>query len=165
LVQVVDGWTNSLHEAWNKLATPEQTKAAGPVPMIWTRLDWINAVTMHGLIAVGACLLLGLFTPLAALGGAAYLAMFYLSMPPWPGLPQGPMSEGHYLFVNKNLIELIACLVLAKVPTAHWIGLDPFLFGWTWRRQGTAPTKKPAPEKRRASPQPPIPDIFIRSDR
>ena len=43
--------------------------------------------------------------------------MIYLSMPPWPGLPPNPKAEGHYLIVSKNLVELIACLVIATTPS------------------------------------------------
>lgn len=101
----------------------------------WNRLDWINFATTYGLIAIGGCLILGFLTPLSALGGAAFLAMIYLSMPPWPGLPPNPKAEGHYFIVNKNLIELIACLVLATTPTGHWIGLDALFFGARRRRR------------------------------
>lgn len=135
LVQTVDAWTGTLRDAWMKLVTEEQAQAAGTLPVPITRIDVINVLTKYGLIAVGLCLLLGLFTPIAALGGAAYLAMFYFSMPPWPGLPESPMAEGHYLFVNKNLIELIACLALARIPTGLWVGLDALLFGWVGRRR------------------------------
>src|SRR5205085_1129872 len=81
------------------------------------------------------CLILGLFTPLAALGAVAYLALFYLSQPPWPHIPPPKQIEGHYLFVNKNLIELIACLFLAVTPSGHWVGLDALLFGARRRRR------------------------------
>ena len=97
-----------------------------------TLLRQIDLLTMWGLSAVGLCLILGLFTPLAALGGAAYLLGFYLSMPPWPGLPEG-ITEGHYRYVNKNLIEMLACLALASTPNGLWIGVDALLFGWIGR--------------------------------
>ena len=61
--------------------------------------------------------------------------MIYFSMPPWPGLPANPKAEGHYLFVSKNLIELIACLVIATTPSGHWIGLDALFFGAARRRR------------------------------
>lgn len=100
----------------------------------WTQLDWINFTTTYGLIAIGVCLILGFLTPLAALGGAAFLAMIYLSLPPWPGVPPNPRTEGTYFLVSKNLIELIACLVIATTPSGHWIGLDALVFG-AWRRR------------------------------
>jgi uncharacterized membrane protein YphA (DoxX/SURF4 family) len=138
LVAVTSEWTSALHDAWRKLAPKSEYERAGEPEPLWSRLDWINLITMVGLLAVGICLMLGLFTPLAALGAAAYLALFYLSMPPWPGVPQGPKVEGHYLFVNKNLIELLACLVLAKTPNGLWIGLDAILFGRRARRRAWA---------------------------
>jgi uncharacterized membrane protein YphA (DoxX/SURF4 family) len=149
LVQTIDGWTEAIHGTWRKLLSPEQLSQPEPQP--WTRLDWINAITKYGLAAVGACLLLGLFTMPAALGAAVYLAMFYLSMPPWPGLPPAPMAEGHYLFVNKNLIEMLACLVLAGTPTGYWVGLDALFFGWLRRRQLENQPQQTATEPTRSS--------------
>lgn len=135
LVGAIDADFGALRDAWMKIPRPEQSKASGPLVTPWTQLDWINFTTMWGLSIVGLCLILGLFTPLAALGGAAYLTMFYLSMPPWPGLPVGKGAEGHYLFVNKNLIEFFACLALASTPNGLWLGLDALLFGWWGRRK------------------------------
>lgn len=128
-------WTEALHESWQKLATPDQQQAVGPLAAPVTTLEQVNQVTTYGLMAVGLCLMLGLLTPLAALAAAGYLLMFYLSMPPWPGLPASPMAEGHYLYVNKNLIEMLACLALAGTPNGMWIGLDALLFGWIGRRR------------------------------
>ncbi|MDB5351556.1 MAG: putative rane protein [Planctomycetota bacterium] len=147
LVNAIDADFGALRDAWLKLPTGDQRKAAGSLTTPWTQIDWINVSTMWGLALVGLCLMLGLFTRLAALGGAAYLLMFYLSMPPWPGLPVGKAAEGHYLYVNKNLIELIACLAIAMTASGHWLGLDALLFG-RWRRrrsEAQAPTS-PATE-------------------
>jgi uncharacterized membrane protein YphA (DoxX/SURF4 family) len=135
LVNEIDTYSLSLRDAWLRLATPEQVKASGEYKPGMTQVDWVNLSTMWGLALVGLCLMLGLFTPLAALGGAAYLLMFYLSMPPWPGLPVGKAAEGHYLYVNKNMIELIACLALASTPNGLWLGLDALLFGKRARRR------------------------------
>ncbi len=131
---------NTYHDGWMSLATPEQVKAKGGLITPWNSLDWINWSTMWGMVLVGGFLMLGLLTPLAALGGCCYLLMFYLSMPPWPGLPAGPAAEGHYLYVNKNLIELIACLVIASTPNGLWIGLDALIFGRFGRDRRAART-------------------------
>ena len=138
LVNTIDGWSAPLRESWRKLATDEQRESAGAVPTAWTSLDWVNWQTKYGLLVIGACLMLGFMTPLAALAAAGFLAMIYLSMPPWPGLPEGALVEGHYLYVNKNLIEMLACLVLASTPNGLWIGLDALLFGWIGRRDRAA---------------------------
>lgn len=100
-----------------------------------TQLDLINAMTTYGLILIGGCLILGLFTPFASLCAVAFLAMIYLSMPPWPGTPPNPKAEGHYWIVNKNLIELIACLLIASTASGHWFGLDALFFGARRRRR------------------------------
>jgi len=128
----VDPWTGTLRDSLVALAKPDQTKEAGVYQPPWTQMDWLDRSTMWGLSAIGFCLILGLFTPAAALGGATYLLSFYLSMPPWPGLPEG-ITEGHYRYVNKNLIEMIALLALAATPNGLWIGLDALLFGWIGR--------------------------------
>jgi uncharacterized membrane protein YphA (DoxX/SURF4 family) len=135
LIADLQGRGGALRDAVIKLATPEQREAAGPYVPPPTQLDQINALTMYGLVAMGLCLILGLFTPLAALAGAVFLGQIYFSMPPWPGLPANPMAEGHYFIVNKNLIEMLACLALVFIPTGNWIGLDALLFGWMSRRR------------------------------
>jgi len=162
LVKVVDAWTATLHDSLVALATPDQLKAHGPYRPPLNQLEKLDLLTMWGLSAAALRLTLGLFTPLAALGGAAYLLTFYLSMPPWPGLPEGPNLEGHYRYVNKNLIEMLACLVLASTPSGLWIGVDALLFGWIGRgrrrreQQALAQaeaqatrTERPAPQDRR----------------
>jgi hypothetical protein len=45
-------------------------------------------------------------------------------MPPFPGLPDNPKAEGHYLFINKNIIEMLALLALATTTSGRWVGLD-----------------------------------------
>jgi uncharacterized membrane protein YphA (DoxX/SURF4 family) len=118
-----------------KLATPDQQQATGLLPARYSSLDLLNDLTMWGLVAIGGCLLAGFLTPLAALSAAAFLAMIYFSMPPWPGMPPNPKAEGHYLYVSKNLIELLACMVIATTPNGHWIGLDALFFGARRRRR------------------------------
>jgi uncharacterized membrane protein YphA (DoxX/SURF4 family) len=141
-----------LVEALQALLTPEQ-KEKGPVPIYeqderrsWyqkTRVEWIDWLTMYGLTAVGIGLLLGILTRTACLGGVLFLAMFYLTQPPFPWVPTNPLAEGHYLFVNKNLIEMLALLVLATLPTGRWLGLDGLLqFLSPWRRRRLAAERR-----------------------
>lgn len=156
LVKITDSWTDSLRDALTAVAKKDlkRVEAAGPYQpeAPWTTLAMIDLLTMWGLSAVGLCLMLGLFTPLAALGGAAYLLGFYLSMPPWPGLPEG-ITEGHYRFVNKNLIEMIACLALASTPNGLWIGFDAFLFGSIGRGRRRDDEAEPPRRTERPEPQ------------
>jgi uncharacterized membrane protein YphA (DoxX/SURF4 family) len=142
---------------------PPALKAVGPVPDLVVKqpgtiipdraasfwawagaqrsVDWIDFVTRWGLTLVGAGLLLGLFTRTACVGGAAFLLLFYLTMPPFPGLPENLRAEGHYLFVNKNLIEMLALLTLATTRSGRWAGLDGLIYclnPWRWRRSRQA---------------------------
>ena len=61
--------------------------------------------------------------------GGGFLPLHALSLPcpPSPGCRRRPEAEGHYLFVNKNLIEMLALLVLATTHSGRWLGLDGLL--------------------------------------
>ena len=87
---------------------------------------------LAGLLILGVCLILGFCTRLSALLGAVMLIGFYLVLPPWPGIPQPPSPE-HSFIVNKNLIEAVALLGIAALPTGAWFGLDG-LIRWVFRR-------------------------------
>lgn len=93
----------------------------------WTMLDWSDAIVKYGLVAVGACLLLGFLTRTACVVGAMFLLMFFLAMPPLPNWPASPRAEGHYLYINKNIIEMFALLALASLRTGRWVGIDGLL--------------------------------------
>jgi uncharacterized membrane protein YphA (DoxX/SURF4 family) len=84
----------------------------GPVPRAPTPVDWVDRSIQWALVAIGGCLILGLFTRYAAIAAALQLLVFYLASPPWPGLPGATMG-GHYLYVDRNFIELIAAGAIA----------------------------------------------------
>ena len=116
----------------NKLLTTDQL-SRGPLPPAVTEMSRINSRTMWGLTIFGLLLILGLFTRLSALGGAALLMLFYMAMPPWPGVQEIPSIE-HNLIVNKVLIEALALLALAALPTGKWFGLDAAISALIHRR-------------------------------
>ncbi|CAN5901396.1 hypothetical protein BH23PLA1_BH23PLA1_23620 [soil metagenome] len=138
LIKPIEDWSTELFTGWSELVDEDRVQTVGPYQSRWDRLDWINAMTMYGLMIVGVCLIFGFLTPLAALGAAGFLLMFYLSQPPLPWLPKAAIAEGTYLWVNKNLIEMLACLVLASTPNGLWFGVDALLFGWIGRRRTAA---------------------------
>jgi len=103
---------------------------------LWTdwpsnRLEWLDWSVRWVLLVAGGCVLFGLFTRLGCLACIGFLAVEFLSNTPLPWLPVSPKSEGNYLFVNKNLIELMALFVLLTLPTGRWFGLDALL-SWMW---------------------------------
>ncbi len=115
-------------KALQEVLTPEQ-KLLAPTPELKQppKALWLDRLTRYGLTAIGACLLLGLFTRTACVGGAVFLLVLYLAMPPFPWLPEATRTEGHYLFVNKNVIEMLALFTLATTPSGRWAGLDALL--------------------------------------
>ncbi len=122
LVGPIRAMERDLIVAAQKLLSPQQ-RMRGPVAMPATRVEQIDALTMWSLAVIGVLLIAGLCSRFAAVAGAALLFSFYLAMPPWPGVPAAPGPE-HSLWVNKNLIEVLALLVLASLPTGRWFGLD-----------------------------------------
>jgi uncharacterized membrane protein YphA (DoxX/SURF4 family) len=140
LLNDLDEYTQELRKALEKLPTDAQKKAAEdkgkppqPEPPANDKQKWIDLATMYGLAILGACLIVGLFSRTACLLSAAFLLMTYLTFPPFPWLPSPPNNEGYYLFVNKNLIEMLALLALATTASGRWFGLDAlihsFFFG------------------------------------
>ena len=88
----------------------------------------VDNLNQWGLLLIGLALLVGVFTRTAAVAGVVALALYYLAVPPFPGMEYAMPAEGSYLIVNKILIELAALLVILGYPTAHRIGLDRLLF-------------------------------------
>jgi uncharacterized membrane protein YphA (DoxX/SURF4 family) len=142
---LLDALEKPMKEALDSILTDEQKKSGTPEPphsssvsnwKNWTGNDWIDGVTRYGLTAIGACLIAGLFTRTACLAGACFLALVYLTLPALPWLPESPKAEGHYFFVNKNIIEMLALLALATTRSGCWLGLDALLWclmPWRWR--------------------------------
>ncbi len=78
----------------------------------------LNRVVPYFDVTIGICLLLGLFTPVAALAAAGFLGSVFLSQfPP----TSGPGSS------NYQLIECMACFVIAATGCGRFAGLD-FVF-------------------------------------
>jgi len=101
------------------------------LPFVDSRTELLNSAVTYGLTAIGLCLVVGLFTRLACLGGAAFLVSILLTQPPWPTIyPPTPEVVGHALVVDKNFVEMMAVLLLATTPVGRWGGLDFFLHQW-----------------------------------
>lgn len=144
----------SLHDVLTKdqkdqeaAAIKEQKRAAMPVKPAagwksWQLMDWLDLLVKFGLTAVGVCLIVGLFTRTACVGGALLLLSFYLAMPALPWLPANPRAEGYYFFVNKNIIEMLALLTLATTCSGRWVGLDGLVHCFFVRRKQKQADKK-----------------------
>ena len=111
-------------------------------------VDFLNIGVTWALTAIGLCLMLGFCSRLAALGGAAFLVSVLLTQPPWPSIyPPVHPEVGHAMIVDKNFVEMVACLVIASLPAGRWAGFDYYLWeklggkklwGWYTRKFGDA---------------------------
>lgn len=90
-------------------------------------LQVVDFLNTWGLVAIGAGLILGLFTRLAAISGTLLLLVYYMMNPPLIGLEYSIPVEGNYLIVSKTLIEAVALFALVMFPTSSIIGLDVFV--------------------------------------
>ncbi|MCL2745010.1 MAG: hypothetical protein FWE67_14295 [Planctomycetaceae bacterium] len=100
-----------------------------PVPVVKTQMQAMDLAVMYALTAIGLCMMLGFCNRLACLGGAAFLVNVVMTTYPVPGVyPPMPSAVGNFLFVSKDVVELIAMLFLASVPAGRWGGLDYFLW-------------------------------------
>lgn len=93
----------------------------------WRLLELSDFTVKWSLVLLGAFLMLGIFARFSSAAMALLVLSFYLAMPPLPGWPESPRLEGHYLLINKTLIEIIALAALACIPTGRWAGVDGLL--------------------------------------
>jgi uncharacterized membrane protein YphA (DoxX/SURF4 family) len=124
----IDDMRRGYQQDLNALATPEQARR-GPLTMAAPGQKLLDTNTIDVIIpyfdvAVGALLILGLFTRLSALAAAGFLASIIATQ--WPGYPGAAPT-------NYQQIEMVACLVIAATGAGRFAGLDYFL-GLLWRR-------------------------------
>lgn len=140
VLRVLIGW-HFLYEGLSKLVNPDWSSVAflldsqgflssffqslATNPDVLKIVDFLN---IWGLILIGLGLILGLFSRLSIIAGMLLLGLYYISHPPLVGLSYSVPSEGAYLWVNKNLIEIAALAVLLVFPSWKQIGLDRFIF-------------------------------------
>jgi len=136
LLRIFIGW-HFLYEGIIKLYNPDWTSmgylasAQGPLKPLFSALtnegilSWVDGLNMAALLVVGLTFTLGIFEKKGALIGIGLLALYYLAHPSFPGLIQ-LKAEGNYWFINKNLIELAACMVIYQLPTGNYFGLERF---------------------------------------
>jgi len=90
-------------------------------------LEIANQMNIWGLIAIGLGLILGCFTRLASAAGIFLLLLFYLCTPLFVGYYYSIPMEGHYLIVNKNLVEMAGLFVIAVTSSGQYMGIDRIL--------------------------------------
>jgi uncharacterized membrane protein YphA (DoxX/SURF4 family) len=114
------GWTSAgyLMQSNGILSTLFHRIAENPA-----LLKLVDLLNVGGLVFVGLGLLLGLLTRASCITGSLMLLLYFLA-------GSGQSLEGHYLFIDKNLIEMAALLLLASLPSKTLPGLDRLLSHW-----------------------------------
>jgi len=154
-MRIAIGW-HFLYEGIVKLLLPDWTSAQFLQVSSWKLapfFHWIadngralaivDFLNIWGLILIGLGLILGAFTQIATVAGMLLLALYYLANPPFIGLDFGIPVEGHYLWVNKVLLEFFALGVLLIFPTGRFWGVDALLTS-VFRRKMTAKKQRAA---------------------
>jgi thiosulfate dehydrogenase [quinone] large subunit len=148
-----EGYVKLLGPVWTRAGVPVQPfssagylkGATGPLAGVFHALGesaWVSSLDLAvawTLFLAGVFLLLGLFTQLGCVLAGGLLVSFYLSSVPLSGVAE-PRTEGTYLIVNKNLIELAAVAVLFTFRTGRIAGLDR----WWSERRAPAPANEAA---------------------
>lgn len=96
----------------------EKQEKHSPMPTAATTLSKFDTFLTYSLLAIGVCLMAGLLTRLAALGGAFFLLSVIGTQPPWV-VGAAPIYE--------QGLQLLALLVIATTASGRWLGLDYFL--------------------------------------
>lgn len=131
VLRVAIGW-HFLYEGIYKLAGPEWSARAylgGSYGFLSGFYHWIagNATVMSvvdflnvwGLVLIGAGLFLGVFIRAASVSGIVLLMLYYFAYPPFGDALYGS-PEGHYWIINRNLMEVIALLVVFILPASDY---------------------------------------------
>jgi len=135
-IRILIGW-HFLYEGLAKLFSPDWSAGAYLLESQWilsglfhnlavneTALQIIDFLNIWGLIFIGLCLFLGLFTRIASLAGAFLMLLYYIANPPFIGYLGEVTGEGQYLIVNKLLIEMVVLLLFTFLPARFSFGIN-----------------------------------------
>ena len=102
-----------LYEGLGNVTMTAQGPAAAPPA-------WIDAVYMISMLLIGIGLMTGVMTRIAAVGGIAWMAIFYTATAIWPE---------HNPFVDEHVIEALVLAGLFFANAGRYLGL-----GKIWQR-------------------------------
>jgi uncharacterized membrane protein YphA (DoxX/SURF4 family) len=153
IVRIIIGW-HFLYEGVVKLASATWSSAAYLSGSRWIfsgvfqsivdseiLLRITDLLNMWGLTIIGIALILGIFTRLASFCGALLMLLYVAAFPPFLPYLQGLVTDGSYLWVNRNLIELMMLVTIGVVPSGLMFGTDRIIIRWN-----EAKIHKPIPE-------------------
>jgi uncharacterized membrane protein YphA (DoxX/SURF4 family) len=141
-VRIAIGW-HFLYEGVTKIIAANWSSAAYLAGSKWIfapAFNWmaesagiisvVDFLNIWGMTLIGIGLILGIFSRWASAGGALLLLFYFVAYPPIPGYMVSVPAEGSYLWVNKNLIELLVLSVFAFLSSDYSFGLDRMYKRW-----------------------------------
>lgn len=159
ILRIAIGW-HFLYEGISKLFTPNWSSAGYLAVSKWVFsgfFQWIASnpsvlrivdfLNIWGLILIGLGLMFGCFTRIASIAGIILILFYYVANPPFVGMDFGVITEGNYLIVDKNFIELLALCVLALFPTGRYLGLDRFIMLTRNKKVASSPEESKTEEQ------------------
>jgi uncharacterized membrane protein YphA (DoxX/SURF4 family) len=125
ILRLVVGW-HFLYEGLVKLFNPYWSSVSYLMESKWlfsgffhwlisnrTTLQIVDFLNIWGLILIGLCLFIGLFTRAASISGAVLLMIYYIAIPPF--VTTSIPSTSHFYIINYNLIEAVILIALATL--------------------------------------------------
>ena len=147
ILRIFVGW-HFLYEGISKLATPGWSSASYLMESKWlfsgffhwiisnpTVLATADFLNIWGLIFIGLGLFVGMFTRLSSISGILILLLYYIANPPF--VESSMAGQGHYFFINQNLIEAAILLVFAMLKKDYLWSLDRFIKGLIQHKKDT----------------------------
>jgi uncharacterized membrane protein YphA (DoxX/SURF4 family) len=144
-LRILVGW-HFLFEGISKLFNPNWSSASYLMESKWlfsgffhwlisnnTSLQIVDFLNIWGLIIIGVCLFIGIFTRAASISGALLLLMYYVANPPfvYSSIP----SSSHFYLINYNLIEAIVLIGLASFKKDYLWSVQKFLIIYHSKRK------------------------------
>jgi uncharacterized membrane protein YphA (DoxX/SURF4 family) len=142
IARIAIGW-HFLYEGISKLASGTWSSAPYLAGSKWIfapffhwlagsegMISFVDFINIWGMILVGLGLIFGAFARWASAGGALMLLFYFVAYPPIPGYMFGVPAEGSYLWINRNLIELLVLAAFIFVPHDFMFGFDRLYIKW-----------------------------------
>jgi uncharacterized membrane protein YphA (DoxX/SURF4 family) len=153
IMRIIVGW-HFLYEGLSKLMIENWSSYAYLMESKWLLSGFFHWIIAHpsilrivdvlniwGLIIIGLCLFLGLFTRIASISGILLLLMYYIANPPF--IETSMPAQGHYYIVNLNVIEAVILLSFVILRKNNFWSLDQlFKFSFVRRKEKLFPDKE-----------------------
>ncbi len=173
LLRIAIGW-HFLYEGHAKFLSGQWTSAGYLDASRWVLgglFQWVaahpaavilvDAVNIGAQVVIGVLLITGTVTRAASLAAIVLLLFYYFANPPLVGLGFAPPSDGHFLVVDRNVIEMLALGLFVALPASALPGTDR----WFLRRRRDALAAAPPTVSFDGAPEAaPLPSDRVKGD-